>query len=263
MTSLARSLHAEWTKARTVPSTAWLVVFVVVSMIGLSLAITGTLRVDECEGACLRDTVKLSLSGVRLAQIGTVILGVLAVSGEYATRTITPSLTAVPRRSLVLVGKLGVVAALTLSGALAGVVGALVTARIVLPQRGFTATAGYPRLSLWDDLTQRAAVGTLLYLVLLALLSAGIALLVRDTGGAIVLVLSLLFLAPVFSMFITNPHWQTRLHRLSPMDAGLAIQSTRDLAALSIAAWPGMAVLTAYATAAVGAGAAALRLRDA
>jgi ABC-2 type transport system permease protein len=47
------------------------------------------------------------------------------------------------------------------------------------------------------------------------------------------------------------------------MDAGLAIQSTRDLAALSIAAWPGMAVLAAYATAAVGAGAAVLRLRDA
>src|SRR3954447_19229506 len=138
MTALGRSLHAEWTKARTLPSTAWLVVFVVVSMIGLSFAITGTLRVDECEGTCLRDTVKLSLSGVRLSQIGAVVLGVLAVSGEYATRTITPSLTAVPRRPLVLLGKLGIVAALTLAGALIGVVGALVTARIVLPHRGFT-----------------------------------------------------------------------------------------------------------------------------
>ena len=263
MTALARSLHAEWTKARTLPSTAWLVAFVAVSMIGLSLAITGTLRLDECEGACPRDTVKLSLSGVRLAQIGAVILGVLAVSGEYATRTITPSLTAVPRRSLVLVGKLGIVAALTLAGALTGVVGALVTARIVLPQRGFTATAGYPRLSLWDDLTQRAAIGTLLYLVLLALLSAGVALFIRDTGGALVLILSLLFLSPIFAMFISDPDWQKGLHRFSPMDAGLAIQTTRDLAALPIGAWPGMAVLAAYATAAVGAGAATLRLRDA
>lgn len=263
MTVLGRSLHAEWTKARTLPSTAWLVVFVVVSMIGLSLAISGTLRVNECEGACPRDTVKLSLSGVRFAQIGAVILGVLAVSGEYATRTITPSLTAVPRRSLVLVGKFGVVAALTLAGALIGVAGALMIARIVLPKRGFTPTAGYPRLSLSDNLTQRAAVGTLLYLVLLALLSAGVALLVRDTGGALVLVLSLLFLPPVFSMFISNPDWQERLHRFSPMDAGLAIQATRDLVALPIAAWPGMGVLAAYTAAAGAAGAATLCLRDA
>ncbi len=99
--------------------------------------------------------------------------------------------------------------------------------------------------------------------MLLALLSAGVALLVRDTGGAIVLILSLLFLSPVFSMFISNPHWQTRLYRLSPMDAGLAIQSTRNLAALSIAAWPGMAVLAAYTAAAGCAGAATLCLRDA
>jgi ABC-2 type transport system permease protein len=144
-----------------------------------------------------------------------------------------------------------------------GVVGALVTARIVLPQRGFTPAAGYSRLSLSDNLTQRAAAGTLMYLVLLALLSAGVALLVRDTGGALVLILSLLFLSPVFSMFISNPHWQERLHRFSPMDAGLAIQTTRDLAALPIAAWPGMGVLAAYTAAAGAAGAATLCLRDA
>jgi len=232
-------------------------------MIGLSLAITGTLQVNECEGVCPRDPVKLTLSGVRLAQIGAVLLGVLAVSGEYATRTITPSLTAVPRRSLVLVAKLGVVAALTLAGTLVGVVGALVTAQIVLPQRGFTPAAGYPRLSLLDGLTQRAAVGTVLYLVLLALLSTGVALLVRDTGGALVLILSLLFLSPILSMLISNPHWQERIHQLSPMDAGLAIQTTRDLPALPIAAWPGMAVLATYTAAAVAGGAATLRLRDA
>jgi ABC-2 type transport system permease protein len=95
------------------------------------------------------------------------------------------------------------------------------------------------------------------------LLSAGVALLVRDTGGAIVLVFSLLFLLPMFSMFISDLDWQHRLYRFSPMDAGLAIQTTRDVKALPIAAWPGMGVLAAYASAAVGAGAATFRLRDA
>lgn len=263
MTALERSLHAEWTKARTLRSTAWLVALVAVSMIGVSLAITGTLRADECADTCLRDTVKLSLAGVRLGQLGAVLLGVLLVSGEYANRTITPTLAAVPRRSLVLVGKLAVVAALSLTGAVVGVTGALLTARMVLPRRGFTTATGYPQHFLTDGLTQRAAVGTILYLVLLALLSAGVALLVRDTGGALVLVLSLLFLAPVFATLISDPDWQEHLRRYSPMDAGLAIQATRDCADLPISGWPGMAVLAAHTAAAVGAGAAALRLRDA
>jgi ABC-2 type transport system permease protein len=263
MTALVRSVHAEWTKVRTLRSTAWLAAFVVVAMIGLSLAITGTLRMDGCAGACRPDTVKLSLSGVRLAQIGVVVLGVLTVSGEYATRTITPTLGAVPRRIRVVGGKLAVIAAVTLVPAVLGVAGALLTARVVLPRRGFTTATGYPRLGLVDDLTQRAAVGTVLYLVLLGVLSAGVALLVRDTAGSLVVVLALLFLAPVVSMFLSDLAWQERLHRFSPMDAGLAIQSTRDLAALPLAAWPGMALLGTYAVAAVVVGAAAFRWRDA
>jgi len=263
MSALGRSLHAEWTKARTLRSTAWLAAFVVVAMIGLSLAITGTLRIDDCSGGCRPDPVKLSLAGVRLAQIGVVVLGVLAVSGEYATRTITPTLGAVPRRGMVVAAKLAVITTVALVAAVVGVVGALLTARVVLRHRGFTAAAGYPQLPLLDDLTQRAAVGTVLYLVLLGMLSAGVALLVRDTAGSLVVVLSLLFLGPVVAMFVSDLAWQERLRRFSPMDAGLAIQATRDLAALPVAAWPGMALLGGYAVAAVVAGAAAFRWRDA
>lgn len=263
MSALGRSLLAEWTKARSLPSTAWLVAFVVVAMTALSLAIIGTLRIDDCVGECRPDTVKLSLAGVRLAQIGVVVLGVLLVSGEYTTRTVTPSLTAVPRRVLVGTAKLGVVAGLALVSGLAGTAGALWTARLVLPHRGFTSAAGYPLVSLQDDLTLRAALGTVVYLVLVALLSCGVALLVRDTAGSVVLVLSLLFLMPLVSTFVSDPDWQERLRRFSPMDAGLAIQSTRDLSALSVGAWPGIAMLGAYTLVAVAAGTAALSRRDA
>ena len=47
------------------------------------------------------------------------------------------------------------------------------------------------------------------------------------------------------------------------MDAGLAIQSTRDLAALPVGPWPGLALLAGYAIMAVLAGAVVMRLRDA
>jgi ABC-2 type transport system permease protein len=258
------ALHAEWTKARTVPSTGWLLLVVVLAMVGLGLAVTGTLRIDECtKEPCAFDTVKLSLAGVRLAQVGAAILGVLLVTGDYATGTITPTLAGVPRRWAVLVSKVAVGGALVAGAAVVGVVGAMLTARAVLPGRGLTAAAGYPQTTVLHDLTQRAAVGTVLYLVLVALLGTGIGLLVRDTGAAVAVVLALLLAVPLVAMFVSDADWQARIHRFAPMDAGLAIQSTRDLATLPIGPWPGLALLAAYALAAAMAGGIVLRLRDA
>ncbi len=258
------TLRAEWTKARTLPSTGWLLLLVVLAMVGLGLAVTGTLRVHDCApDPCVLDTAKLSLAGVRLAQVGAATLGVLLVTGEYATGTIIPTLVAVPRRWSVLVAKVAVLGTLVAGAGTAGVVGALLLARATLPGKGFTAATGYPDSTLLHDLTQRAAVGTVLYLVLIALLGLGIGHLVRDTGAAVTFVLTLLLVAPLVAMFVSDPHWQRRIHRYAPMDAGLAVQSTRDLATQPIAPWWGLALLGAYAGAAVVGGAVVLRLRDA
>ncbi|WP_421733586.1 hypothetical protein [Cellulomonas sp.] len=258
------AVRAEWTKARSLPSTGWLVCVVALGMVALGLAVTGTLRVDECgDDPCVLDTVRLSLAGVQVAQVGAAVLGVLLVTGEYATGTIRPSLVAVPRREQVLAAKVVVVGALTTAGATVGVVGALLVARSVLPSRGFTAEAGYPQSTLLHDLTQRAAVGTVLYLVLVALLGAGIGLLVRDTGVAVTMMMAVLFLGPVLALFVSDPDWQGWLHRYAPTDAGLAVQATRDLASLRIAPWPGLALVGGYAAAVVLAGGVALRRRDA
>jgi len=62
---------------------------------------------------------------------------------------------------------------------------------------------------------------------------------------------------------VSDTHWQNRIHRYAPMDAGLAIQSTRDLAALPIGQWHGVALLATYALVAVTAGGLTLLLRDA
>ena len=61
--------------------------------------------------------------------------------------------------------------------------------------------------------------------------------------------LTLLFVAPVVAMLVSDTHWQNRIHRYAPMDAGLGIQSTRDLAALPIGQWHGVALLAGYARA--------------
>ncbi|WP_328475452.1 ABC transporter permease [Actinoplanes sp. NBC_00393] len=252
-----RAVRAEWTKLRTLPSTACLVLLAVLGTAGVALAVTGSLDSRHCEPACALDVTEISLAGVRLGQVGIVILAVLAVTAEYSTRTIHPTLTAVPSRVRVVLAKLTVVTALTtVAGALA-VTGSLAAGRALLPGNGF------PALSLADHLTRRAAAGTVLYLGLVGLLAAGLGLLLRDTAAAVTAALALLYGAPVVAMFLHDPVWQVRVHRLSPMDAGLAIQATRDFAAAPIGAWAGLGVLSLYAAAAVAAGLIVFQRRDA
>jgi ABC-2 type transport system permease protein len=258
-----RAIHAEWTKLRSLPSTGWLVLATIAVTAGLGLAVTASLDYSHCGTPCTLDPPKLSLAGVRLGQVAIVTLAVLTATAEYSTRTIQPTLTAVPRRFPVVLGKLAVLSALGVATGILAVAGALVAGRTVLPRNGFTAAHGFPPLSLADDLTRRAALGTVIYLTLVALLGAGLGLLLRDTAGALTAALAVLYGSPVVAMFITDPKWQHRVHRFSPMDAGLAIQSTRNLAAEHIGPWAGLGVLSAYTVATVLAGLVVFQLRDA
>ena len=257
-----RALHAEWTKLRTLPSTGWLLLTAVAATVGLGLAVTASLSYSHCGTPCALDTTKLSLAGVRLGQVGVVVLAVLTGTAEYSSRTIRPTLAAVPRRFPVVLGKLGVLALLSLVTGMLAVALSLAAGRMVLPGNGFTPAHGYPALSLADDLTRRAALGTVVYIGLITLLGAGLGLLLRDTAGAITAALGLLYGAPVVAMFLSDPRWQHRLHRYSPMDAGLAIQATRDLPAEHIGPWAGLGVLALYAAAAVLTGLVAFQVRD-
>jgi ABC-2 type transport system permease protein len=258
-----RAPHAEWTKLRSLSSTGWLMLLAVLGTAGTGWAITASLNYDHCDRPCALDTTHLSLAGVRLGQVGIVVLAVLAVTAEYSTRTIHPTLTAVPRRWKVVLGKLGVLAVLGLGAGVLAVAGSLTAGRFVLPGNGFTAAHGYPDLSLSDALTRRAAGGTILYIGLLALLGAGLGLLLRDTAGAITAALALLYASPIVGMFVSDPKWQHRIHRFSPMDAGLSIQATRNLGLEHIGPWAGIGVLSLYAAGAVVAGLVVFQLRDA
>ncbi|MET8908806.1 ABC transporter permease [Micromonospora sp. NPDC004551] len=258
-----RALRAEWTKLRTLPSTGWLLLLTVAGTVGAAFAVTGSLDHAHCSAPCAPDLTKLSLAGVRLGQVGIVVLAVLTVTAEHSTRTIQPTLAAVPRRFLVVLGKLGVLAVLGVGAGALAVAASLKAGRTMLPGSGFTAAHGFPPLSLADDLTRRAAVGTVLYTGLVTLLGAGLGLLLRDTAGALTAALALLYGSPVVAQFVTNPTWQHRIHRFAPMDAGLSIQATRDLAAEHIGPWAGLGVLSLYAAAAVLAGLVVFQLRDA
>jgi ABC-2 type transport system permease protein len=188
---------------------------------------------------------------------------VLVISGEYISGMIRTTLAAMPHRATVLAAK-----AVTLTGVVAAagtvaVLGSLLAGRLILPGHGFTAARGYPALSLADGPTLRAAVGSILYLALIALLSLGVATVVRDSATSIGVVLGLLYLVPIISQVIGNPHWQRLLQQIGPMSAGLAIQATTDLRSLPISPWAGLGVTAGWAAAALLAGGLLLRMRDA
>ena len=247
-------LRAEWTKVRTLAANFWLLAGAVVATCALSILVAAS---TKCSAVSCTDPAKASLSGVYLGQAAVVVLGVLTVSGEYANGMIQLTLAAMPRRTPVLAAKASVLGGLILVAGAVAVLICELTGGPLLAGNGF-GQAGL----LSSPAALRAAGGTVLYLVLIGLLSLGIAALVRDAGVAVGGVLALLFLFPVVAHF-TDPTWQRHLEQIAPMTAGLAIQDTVDLASQPIGPWAGLGVLAAWAAGALLLGGLALGLRDA
>lgn len=251
---LVRLVRMEFTKLRTVRSTLWMVVAMIVlgALLG---ALTIWSLASVCEPTCDADPPRLSLAGVYLGQLAVVALAVLAITVEYDTAMMRTTLAAAPRRLAVLAAKAAAVTTVVLVSALVTVFVSFLAGRRLGPD-------GMP-LSLADAATRRAFLGSVLYYGLIALLSLGIGAIVRHTGGALTVVIALLYLAPIIAQLVTSPRWHRWLERYSPMTAGLAIQSTKHLDALPISPWAGLLVLTAYASAALVLGALVFRWRDA
>jgi len=135
--------------------------------------------------------------------------------------------------------------------------------RLILPGHGFTAAHGYPPLSLGNGPMLRAACGSVLYLTLIALLSLGVAIAVRETAVAIGFVLGLLYVFPVVASAVGNQHWYRHLEQIGPMTAGLDIQATVNTKSLPLTPWQGLGVLALWAAGALVLGGLVFRLRDA
>ncbi|WP_432166141.1 ABC transporter permease [Streptomyces sp. bgisy031] len=256
-----RALRAEWTKLRTAGDLGRLLLLAVALTVAVGC---GTAKAVKCPDAgCGQDAVKLALTGVTVGQAVIGVFAVLAVSGEYGNGMIRTTLTAVPNRLTVLTAKATVLTTVVLASGSAAIVASLLAGRYILPGNGFTEAHGYAPLSLADGPTLRAAVGSVLYLVLIALLGLGVATAVREAATAVGIVLGLLYLFPVVTHVVNDPEWQRHLQQISPMTAGLAVQATVHLHELPIGPWAGLGVLATWAAAALLIGSLLLHSRDA
>ena len=171
------------------------------------------------------------------------------------------SLTAMPRRLTWLFAKAAVLTAPVLGASALAVAGSALAGRLILPGRGFTQAHGYASLTAGADF--RAAAGAVLYLTLIALLSLGLAAVVRDSAAAIGLVLGLLYLFPIAADVVSNPPLTRHLDQIGPLPAGLDVQATTGLDSLPLAPWQGLGVVGLWTVGALLLGALAVKFRDA
>ncbi|MFF5246360.1 ABC transporter permease [Streptosporangium sp. NPDC000095] len=253
---MSRHLHAEWTKLRTLPDTGRLLLAIVVLTVAVGVAASAVVSCSPA--ACGHDPAKVIFFGVQVSQAVVAVLAVLAITGEYDTGMIRLTLAAMPRRTGVLAAKAITLAGVTLiTGSVAVLASALSVPRILLGN-GFPAET----LVLTSAPMLRAAAGSVLYLTLIALFGLGVATVVRDSATAVGVVLGLLYLFPALILMVADADWQRLLWQISPMNAGLAVQATTDLATLPLGPWTGLSVPAAWAAAALLGGGLSFWMRD-
>src|SRR5918994_1086624 len=124
----SEGLASEWAKLRTVPSTRWTLAAMAAFVLGIAVFVGATRSLQP------DDTVLGgSLTGVTFGLLVAASFGVLVMSREYATGTIGATLTACPRRGVVLAAKATVTAAVLFAVALVACFLAWQVGTVMLP----------------------------------------------------------------------------------------------------------------------------------
>jgi ABC-type transport system involved in multi-copper enzyme maturation permease subunit len=253
-------LRSEWTKLRSVRSTMWTLGITIVLGIGVSVLATAETRAHWLTTSPASrqgfDPISTSLIGVFIGQFAIGILGVLVVSGEYGTGTIRATLSAAPRRPLVLVAKVIVF----------GVV-ALVVAEVVSFLAFFIGqallTAPTPHATLGSPGAWRAVVGSGIYVGVLGLFSLGLGTIIRHTAGAISAFVGVLLVLPLIVQALPSSI-EYDIRRFLPDRIGAQIlNGPSNGFPGAFSPWLGLLILCGYAAAVLVIGGVLLVRRDA
>jgi ABC-2 type transport system permease protein len=279
---LRHAMAAEWTKLWSVRSTMWTLVATVVAVVGLCALGTGTVSPNDI----IDDPTRRSLIGIFLGQLIFGVLGVLVMSAEYGTGTIRATLSALPRRPVVLgakvvvFGAVAVVVSEILAFSAFAVGQAILSAKHAVGTGAAVQRAQQFGLKLPHDLqgvlstgsaslgqpgVLRAVVGAGLYLAVLGLLALGLATIIRHTAGAISAFVGVVLVLPLI-VGALPASISDALGRYLPANIGLVMFSTHglpDRVASAFSPWTGFALLVLYTVVTLGVGCWVLVRRDA
>lgn len=261
--TFGRLVASEWVKLRSLRSTWWILaagaLFVPLVAVSRMVSIA---QVPEAVGSPSMVGAVYVTSGVALTQLALCTLGVLAVTGEYASGQIRSTLAAAPTRVPVLAAKLVVTA-------LAVVVAAAVA--VAAAWAGSAAWFGVTGMSV--DLSRaedaRIVLGVPLYLAAATALGFGIGAIVRSSAAGVALVLGLVLVLENGLALIPWEPIQTLAaflpagagSRLLASDAVGSVLNTSSATVLS--PWAGYGVMVAWVVAVLAVAAVLLRRRDA
>lgn len=248
-------IRAEWIKLRSLRSTWFSLLAAVAIIVGLGTLFSSLRAHRFGQGDKLGfDPTLVSLRGVFLAQLAIGVLGVLVITGEYGTGMIRSSLAAVPRRLPVLLAK-AIVFALTVFV----VTEVAAVAAFLLGQRALAST--HLQASLSTPGAERAVLGAALYLALIGLFAVGLGFLIRNTAGAMATLFGILLVLPILTNALPSPY-SSDVAKYLPLNAGTQIMATHPDPTM-LGPWAGLGVTALYTLAALVAGAAVFKRRDA
>ncbi len=278
-------LRSEWIKLRTLRSTLWCYVIIVLLTIGLGLLIAGALPAPTGTGTPTHDVqqstwVTVSTLGIGFAQLVSAVLGALVITGEYGTGMIRSTFAAVPKRLPAIVAKALVFGVTTFVVALVGLVAAALVTAPLLPGKGITPDFG-------DGNVWLALVGGAGYTALIGLLAFGIGLAIRSSAASIAAALGLVLVVPTILQVlaaVTRADWPANIAAFLPSSAGGKLYAYPGAAAESLApdrpggaasaaasaantitldSWQGLLVLLGWVVVAFIVGAILVKRRDA
>jgi ABC-type transport system involved in multi-copper enzyme maturation permease subunit len=254
-------LQSEWTKIRSVRSTTWSLVLLLVLAFGFTTLIVG-LTVAQWSHSSVSDRLSIIAdpvsfilaAGFQFAQLTICVLGVLVIAGEYTTGMIKASLLAVPKRLPMLTAKCIVFAALVFA------VGLLVA----FPSFFIGAALLHDKVSvsLADPGVLRSVIGAGLYLAVLGLFALAIGALLRHTGAGITAVIGFVLVLSPLAQLLPGSLGK-HVHAYLPSEAGHLIAQAHQASDDLLTPWQGFGVFCLWTVVLLVAAAYFLEHRDA
>jgi hypothetical protein len=252
----ARVLASEWIKMRSLRSTALTLVAAVATMVAagwiFGWATNRQWSTMGPEQVAAFSPVDTTLAGYGLAQLAVGVLGVLLVTGEYATGMVRATFGAVPRRLPVLVARAALYAGVTFAVmSVAGLIAFIGGQQFLGTHGADLAAAG----------ALRGIVGVAGYLTLIGVFAVGLGFCIRSTAGGIATLFGLLLVLPGLGLLLPAS-WQDHVLPYLPSNAGASIISVHP-AAGNLSASAGLLVLLGWVAGALIGAAVLLQRRDA
>ena len=260
---IAGTLRSEFTKLRSVRSTYWSLILLVVAGFAWTVAdCLGTAHTWPHMAAQAKvgfDATQASVTGVALfGQLVILVLGTLVLTSEYSTGMIRTSLAVMPRRAVLYWSKAAVFAAVSVVIAVATSLAVFLVGQSLLHSTGESASLSQPG-------ALRAVLLTGLFVALSGAMAYGMGAIVRNTAGGITASFGLVFLLPQLAKALPSAWYADLVRWLPGGDVVNAITGTRGVNVDQhlFSAWGEFAVFGGYTVVLLVVGALLFSRRDA